>query len=257
MSEQRSSNAVDAHCHVFDPARFPFAAPPAYQPPPHEVGTALHLAAVHDAHGISHALLVNPTGGYGYDNGCMMAAIRAFPTRFRGIARVPPDADARALRSLADGGVIGLRLDLVADGLAVLQHPALTRLFAQARELGWLLQVQCEGDQLADAAAATPRRTPAADLRSLRPARGRSWPRCPWLPRAARIRARRPRRQAVRPVSFRCRATDLLRRRAVRRGADRRVHRRPLRLGVRLAVHAHCGAHRLRSRARDARPLAP
>ena len=146
------SNAVDAHCHVFDPARFPFAAPPAYQPPPHEVGTALHLVAVHDAHGISHAVLVNPTGGYGYDNDCMLAAIRAFPARFRGIARVPPDVDAGTLRRLADGGVVGLRLDLVADGLGVLQHPALARLFAQGRELGWLVQVQCEGDQLHEAA---------------------------------------------------------------------------------------------------------
>ncbi len=34
----------------------------------------------------------------------------------------------------------------------MLQHPALPRLLAQTRELGWLVQVQCEGDQLAAAA---------------------------------------------------------------------------------------------------------
>jgi len=146
------SNAVDSHCHVVDPAVFAYADDAAYRPQAHEIGTARHLAAVHDAHGISHALLVNPTSGYGYDNRCMLAAIRASNGRFRGIARVPPDVDGARLAALADGGVIGVRLDLVGDGLALLAHPALPRLLAQVRELRWQVQVQCEGDQLRDAA---------------------------------------------------------------------------------------------------------
>ena len=146
------SSAVDSHCHVFDTARFPYPVGAAYRPLSHEAGTPADLAAVLDAHGVSHAVLVNPTNGYRYDNRCMIAAIAASCGRFRGIARVPPDADLHALHGLAEGGVIGVRIDLVADGVDVLQHPALPRLLAQIRELRWQVHVQCERDQLHDAA---------------------------------------------------------------------------------------------------------
>ncbi len=142
------SNGVDSHCHVFDTTLFPYASDAAYRPPPHEAGTAAQLAAVLDAHDLSHAVLVNPTSGYGYDNGCMVAALRASSGRFRGIARVRPDADGRELTMLHDAGVVGIRLDLVGDGVDVLAHPSMPRLLAQVRERRWLVQVQCEGDQL-------------------------------------------------------------------------------------------------------------
>lgn len=143
---------VDSHCHVFDTARFPYSADAAYQPPPHEAGTPAQLAAVLDAHRLSHALLVNPTSGYGYDNRCMIAAIRASKGRFKGIARVPSDVDARTLVEFRDAGVVGIRLDLITDGVASLHHAAMPRLFAQVRDLAWLVQVQCERDQLHEAA---------------------------------------------------------------------------------------------------------
>lgn len=146
------NGAVDSHCHVFDPARFPFAADASYKPPPAEQGTAEQFAALLDANGIAHALLVNPTSGYGYDNRCMIAALRASQGRFRGIARVRPDVDEPELALLAAAGVIGIRLDLIGDGVAVLKHRALPRLFAQLRDLRWQVHVQCEKDQLAEAA---------------------------------------------------------------------------------------------------------
>src|SRR5438874_13659618 len=108
-------DGIDSHCHVFDTARFPYSPDAAYQPPPHEAGTAGDLAAVLDAHALSHALLVNPTSGYRYDNRCMIAAIRRANGRFKGIARVPPDADERTLAPLDNAGVIGIRLDLLTD----------------------------------------------------------------------------------------------------------------------------------------------
>src|SRR5947199_3694842 len=141
-------NGIDSHCHVFDTAGFPYSPDAVYQPPPHEAGTASELAAVLDAHGLSHALLVNPTSGYRYDNRCMIAAIRGAKGRFKGIARVPPDADPSMLDALSDGGVIGIRLDLLADGVDLLRHAAIPRLFAQTRERRWQVHVQCEGDQL-------------------------------------------------------------------------------------------------------------
>jgi predicted TIM-barrel fold metal-dependent hydrolase len=146
-------NGIDSHCHVFDTARFPYSPDAVYRPPPHEAGTASDLAAVLGAHDLSHALLVNPTSGYRYDNRCMIAAIRGSNGRFKGIARVPPDADERALDHLDNGGVIGIRLDLIADGVDVLQHRAMPGLFAQVRERRWQLHVQCERDQLHEGVA--------------------------------------------------------------------------------------------------------
>ena len=143
--------AVDSHCHIFDPARFPFAADAPYRPQPHEVGTTEQLAAVLAAHGISHALLVNPTSGYGYDNRYLRAALRASEGRFKGIARVAPETDERALAALDADGVIGVRLDLVGDGVGVLHHPALPRLLAQLRSMRWQVHIQCEKDQLEEA----------------------------------------------------------------------------------------------------------
>jgi len=152
-SHRQQVRGVDAHCHVFDVARFAYAADAAYRPPPHEAGTTEQFVAVLDAHGLSHAVLVNPSSGYGYDNRCMLAAISAHPGRLAGIARVRPDADHRTLAELRDGGVVGIRLDLITDGVESLRHPALPRLIDQVRDLRWLVQVQCECDQLHDAAA--------------------------------------------------------------------------------------------------------
>lgn len=146
------NGAVDSHCHVFDPAHFPFAADASYTPPPAEQGTAEQLAALLDANGIAYALLVNPTSGYGYDNRYMIATLRAAQGRLRGIARVRADAGEPELASLAAAGVIGVRLDLIGDGVGMLHHRALPRLFAQLRDLRWQVHVQCEKDQLSEAA---------------------------------------------------------------------------------------------------------
>ena len=143
---------VDAHCHVFDTTLFPYSPDAAYKPPPQEAGTAAQLVAVLEAHGLSHALLVNPTSGYGFDNRCMLAALSASKGRFKGIARVRPGAAERTLAELRDAGVIGLRFDLLTDGVDSLRSPATTRLLAQVREMRWLAQVQCERDQLHEAA---------------------------------------------------------------------------------------------------------
>jgi predicted TIM-barrel fold metal-dependent hydrolase len=154
MADGTANRGVDSHCHVFDTARFPYSPKATYRPPEHERGTPRQFSAVLDAHGLSHALLVSPTSGYLYDNRCMLAAIRESGGRFKGIARIDPDIDDRALAELQDGGAIGFRVDLVADGADWVERPAARRLLSRAREMDWLVQVQCERDQLHEAAAA-------------------------------------------------------------------------------------------------------
>jgi predicted TIM-barrel fold metal-dependent hydrolase len=46
---------IDSHCHVFDPARFPYAPDVAYRPAGQEIGTPDQYRRVMDAYGIRHA----------------------------------------------------------------------------------------------------------------------------------------------------------------------------------------------------------
>lgn len=139
--------AVDTHVHVLDAARFPFDAATAYRPQAHESGNAADLARVLDAHGVDRVVLVNPTSGYNFDLRCLLDAVGRLGRRARAIARVPHDIDRRRLRALARRGVAGVRVDLVADGVAAADTAEpLVRLLADE---DLLLDVQCEGNQLA------------------------------------------------------------------------------------------------------------
>jgi predicted TIM-barrel fold metal-dependent hydrolase len=133
--------------HVFDPARFPFAADAAYHPVPAEVGTAEDLEAVLDAAGVGRVVLVNPTSGYGTDNRCMLAALERLGSRSRGIARVPLDCSGRALDALGRRGVAGIRIDFMGPGQAAMDDPATSKLLARLADRGMVCVMQAEGEQ--------------------------------------------------------------------------------------------------------------
>jgi predicted TIM-barrel fold metal-dependent hydrolase len=131
---------IDCHAHIIDPARFALADGPGYRPKPHEVGAAGDFLAVLDQHGVSHALLVQPSG-YGTDNRAMLDAIARHPGRFRGIAVVERDVDDATLHHLAASGVVGVRFNLVSYRPDDLAGPQAEKLLARLRELGWHAQV--------------------------------------------------------------------------------------------------------------------
>ena len=140
--------AVDSHVHVFDALRFPFDSASPYTPQPHEAGTVGDLTRLLDAHAFQRVVIVNPTSGYGLDTRCLYDALSQLGSRARGITRVPIDIDRRKLRALAVRRVIGVRLDVVAEGLTSVAgklEPLLRRLADE----GMVLDIQCEGDQLA------------------------------------------------------------------------------------------------------------
>lgn len=143
------AGAIDAHVHLFDPQRHPFADGTPYRPAPAECGSAADLACVLAAHGLAAALVVAPTSGYGYDNRCLLAGLAAARGRWRGIVRVPVATPRARLRALAARGVAGVRIDLVGDGLAPLADPAFPRLLAALAAEDLVLDVQCEREQFA------------------------------------------------------------------------------------------------------------
>lgn len=140
--------AVDSHAHVFDTDRYPLANPHGYVPQPNECGTAQEFRAVLDAHGMTHALLVQPFAGYALDNRCMLDAIAASSGRFRGVALVGHDATDAYLRSLADGGVVGVRFNTLFSGSTSLAGKEGERLLARIKDLGWFAQIYFHDDEV-------------------------------------------------------------------------------------------------------------
>lgn len=139
---------IDAHCHVLDPARFPYADGVAYRPGGSEIGPFDAYQQVMDAYGIRRALLVGPNSGYGLDNRCLLDALARGAGRLKGIAVVPNDIDDEGLWALRAGGVIGIALNATVLGTAhCLQAAPLLRRLAGH---GMLLSLQVEHDQLLD-----------------------------------------------------------------------------------------------------------
>ncbi len=141
-------SAIDSHAHVLDPVRFPYAPEAKYSPHGQEIGTLERYLAVLDAHAMSHALLVQPTSGYAYDNRCTLDAVERSGGRLRAIVRIPPDHARGHARLLEHPAVTGVRLDLIAEGTEQLDAPDTRWLLRALAERGKVLQIQCERDQL-------------------------------------------------------------------------------------------------------------
>jgi predicted TIM-barrel fold metal-dependent hydrolase len=144
---------VDSHAHIIAPTRFPYVAGPGYKPRPNETGEADAFRQTLDAHGVTHALLVQPSC-YGYENACMLDAIASSGGRFKGVAMVPPSASETALLGLKELGVVGVRLHLMLSDPEALARPDSGQFLARIKALGLFVQVYAKGDVWAGTCAA-------------------------------------------------------------------------------------------------------
>ena len=137
---------IDCHTHVFDPLRFSYRSDTFYRPAGQEIATASQLLHLMDAYGVSGALVVGPNSGYASDNRCLLDALARGGGRLKGIAVVEPDASAAELEGLKRNGVVGVAFNPTILGLDYYRR---TRdLLARLADLGLLLQIQVEKDQL-------------------------------------------------------------------------------------------------------------
>ena len=103
---------IDCHCHLLDPARFPYDPQTRYVPAGQEIATLGQMMVVHEAFNVRHALLVQPNSGYGFDNSYVCDAVARYPGRFTAVGSIDmlaPDAVATA-KMWAARGVSGLRV---------------------------------------------------------------------------------------------------------------------------------------------------
>ena len=142
----KPADIIDCHAHVIDPGRFAYADGPGYRPLPHETGTREAFAAVLDAHGAKHALLVQPSC-YGTDNSAMLDAVARDPGAFKAIAVVASDTTDRALAALAARGVVGVRFNLVSYDRDALAKAAATGLLDRLKAAGLSAQIYAHDEQ--------------------------------------------------------------------------------------------------------------
>lgn len=137
---------IDAHVHILDPDRFPYAQDAWYKPIGAERGTAGDLSAVMDFHGMTHALLVGPNSGYNLDNRCMLDAIAKNKGRFKGVAVVKNNASHTELADLKAQGVVGVAMN--ASLLGVDFYSDIAPLLQRLHDLDMWAQMQVQHDQL-------------------------------------------------------------------------------------------------------------
>lgn len=137
---------IDCHCHIIDPARFPYADGVKYRPAGQEIGTLAQFEAVRAAYGVAHALIVGPNSGYGSDNRCLLDALRRSGARFKGIGVVDNDASSELLADLKANGIVGIAINATYHGVDY--YRGIGPLIDRMHELGLMLQIQVEGDQL-------------------------------------------------------------------------------------------------------------
>lgn len=107
---------IDAHCHVLDPAKFPYNPDVAYHPAGQEMGKAEYFLQLMACYEVKHALLVGPNSGYATDNRCLLHALQIGQGAFKGIAVVPNDCPLETLQVLKAQGVIGLAFNAALMG---------------------------------------------------------------------------------------------------------------------------------------------
>jgi len=141
------SPAVDSHAHIFD-SRYTFVPDAHYIPDASQRGSPQEFRVLLNAHGFTHGLLVQALP-YGYDNSAMLTAIKESQGHFKGIALVKPEISDQALAALADGGVVGMRINpMFNHGIRELTEPGADRLLARVKEMGWFVQVHCQKEDL-------------------------------------------------------------------------------------------------------------
>jgi predicted TIM-barrel fold metal-dependent hydrolase len=140
--------AIDTHAHCYNVAAFSPSTSSGFDLLANERGSVEDYAAVLDAHGISHAVLTNPLGGYGTDNSYLLRTIARSGGRFKGIALLAEDADDRTVAALVEAGIVGIRFNLNFPASPSLYGAAGDRALAIARENDWIVQIHYAGDAI-------------------------------------------------------------------------------------------------------------
>jgi D-galactarolactone isomerase len=143
------AGACDCHHHIYDAARFP---------PPDPKARMLQNARVEEYRllqrriGTSRNVVVTPAA-YVTDNRVTLDAIAQLGANARGVAVVHPDVTDAELKTLADGGVRGIRFALGDPKTAATTIDMIEPLSKRVNALGWHVQINTSAEQIVEAEA--------------------------------------------------------------------------------------------------------
>jgi D-galactarolactone isomerase len=140
--------ACDSHIHIFDPARFRVL--PGSQYP--QGSSVAEYRLIQTRLGTSRTVIVTPRP-YGTDNRVTTDAVAQLGiANARGIAVLRPETSAEELRTLADGGICGVRFTVHNPQASVVQIDGIEPLANRIADLGWHVQLHLRADQIVQAA---------------------------------------------------------------------------------------------------------
>lgn len=143
---QAPPGACDTHMHIYE-ARFAFAPTATSKPPPAPVSA---YRAIQKQLGLTRVVVVQPSG-YGFDNACTLEAVSALGANARCVVVPKPEVNDAGLEKLHAAGARGVRYFMLPSG--VLPWDTLETMAARIAPLGWNINLQLDGRELAQHAA--------------------------------------------------------------------------------------------------------
>jgi predicted TIM-barrel fold metal-dependent hydrolase len=141
------ANSCDTHFHIFGPPEtFPFLSTHEYTPP---AAPLEHYLKMTEVIGIERAVVVQPSV-HGLDNSATLDAIARSQGRFRGIGRIDDKTTKDELQKLHDGGIRGVRFNLLDRPRGNVKLDVLDRCVERAIELGWSVDLHIDMKNLLD-----------------------------------------------------------------------------------------------------------
>jgi 2-pyrone-4,6-dicarboxylate lactonase len=138
-------NSCDTHFHIFGPPElFPFLSSHEYTPPAAPLEHYLKMAAVI---GMERAVAVQPSV-HGLDNSATLDAIAKSGGRFRGVARIDDKTPKAELQKLHDGGIRGVRFNLLDRPQGNVKLDVLDRCVEHIVEFGWSVDLHIDTKNL-------------------------------------------------------------------------------------------------------------
>ena len=137
--------ACDCHMHIYDPSRFPLA--PSERAAPTSAALPQYRLLQRRIQ-TTRVVIVTPRN-YATDNRATVDAIAQLAPNARGVAVVHPTATDSQLKQLHDGGIRGIRFSLTDPATAVVTFDMIEPLSKRIASLGWHVQINMTGDQIA------------------------------------------------------------------------------------------------------------
>ena len=143
------ANACDCHMHIYDGDRFPPARPGPQSRMQSDAAVA-DYRLLQKRNGTTRTVIVTPAA-YVTDNRVTLDGIAQLgAANTRGVAVVHPTVTDAELKTLADGGIRGIRFTVFDPKSAAVSIDMIEPLARRVADLGWHVQIHMRGDQIVE-----------------------------------------------------------------------------------------------------------